>query len=119
MPRSPEHEARDRIDAQLADCGWGRFADLVSLVRFALQQQAVLTPFADSVQERYERWLHAKEASRIVFTAEQRLATSLSIEPDGFEYPPFSHRGGLGKAHRLCGKDLPRLLDGLNEALAA
>jgi type I restriction enzyme, R subunit len=106
----------------------GRFADLVSLVRFALQQQPVLTPFADSVQERYERWLRAKEAARIVFTSEQRawlglirdhIATSLSIEPDDFDYAPFSHRGGLGKAHQLFGSELPRLLEELNEALAA
>jgi len=106
----------------------GRFADLVSLVRFSLQQQPVLTPFADSVQERYERWLRRKEESGAVFTSEQRawlglirdhIATSLSIEPDDFDYAPFSHRGGLGKAHQLFGSELPRLLDELNEALAA
>jgi type I restriction enzyme R subunit len=33
----------------------GRFADLVALVRFALDQQSVLTPFADSVAERFEQ----------------------------------------------------------------
>jgi hypothetical protein len=76
----------------------GRFADLVSLVRFVLQQQ-VLTPFAHSAQERYERWLQAKEVSGGVFTSEQRawlglirdhIATSLSIEREGFGYAPFS-----------------------------
>jgi type I restriction enzyme R subunit len=106
----------------------GRFADLVSLVRFALEQQPLLTPFADSVEERYERWLRGKGKEGVVFTAEQRswlglirdhIATSLSIEPDDFEYAPFSHRGGLGKAHQLFGSDLARLLDELNEALAA
>jgi type I restriction enzyme, R subunit len=106
----------------------GRFADLVSLVRFALQQQPVLTPFADSVQERYERWLQAKEGGGVAFTPEQRvwlglirdhIATSLTIDPEDFDYAPFSHRGGLGKAHQLFGSDLPRLLDELNEVLAA
>ncbi|MDR3459100.1 MAG: type I restriction-modification enzyme R subunit C-terminal domain-containing protein [Verrucomicrobiae bacterium] len=38
----------------------GRFADLVALVRFALEQQPVLTPFADSVTERFNEWLMDK-----------------------------------------------------------
>jgi type I restriction enzyme, R subunit len=35
----------------------GRFADLVSPVRFTLAQQPVLHPFAESVQERFNEWL--------------------------------------------------------------
>lgn len=106
----------------------GRFADLVSLVRFALQQQPVLAPFADSVQERYEHWLRQKEKAGVLFSGEQRawlalvrdhIATSLSIEPEDFDYAPFSHRGGLGKAHQLFGNELSQLLEELNEALAA
>jgi hypothetical protein len=31
----------------------------------------------------------------------------------------FSQQGGLGKAHQLFGEQLPRLLDELNEVLAA
>ncbi|MCL4180043.1 MAG: DEAD/DEAH box helicase family protein [Verrucomicrobia bacterium] len=41
------------------------------------------------------------------------LATSLSIEPDDFDYTPFSQRGGLGKAHQLFGEQLPSILDEL------
>jgi len=106
----------------------GRFADLVSLVRFALQQQPVLAPFADSVAERFDRWHKAKAEAGTAFTAEQlawlelildHIATSLSIEPEDFDYSPFRQRGGLGKVHQLFGEQLPRLLDELNEALAA
>jgi len=105
-----------------------RFADLIPLVRFALQQQPVLAPFADSVAERFGRWLKVKADAGIVFTPEQmtwleairdHIATSLSIEPDDFDYAPFSQRGGLGKVHQLFGEQLPVLLDELNEALAA
>jgi type I restriction enzyme R subunit len=46
-------------------------------------------------------------------------ATSLSIEPDDFDYAPFGLRGGLGKAHQPFGEQLPKLLDELNEVLAA
>ena len=106
----------------------GRFADLVSLVRFALKQQPVLAPFADSVSERFHEWLMDKAKTGAVFTPEQHawlalirdhIATSLSIEPDDFDYAPFSQRGGLGKAHQLFGEQLPKLLNELNEVLTA
>ena len=47
------------------------------------------------------------------------ITTSLSIEPEDLELSPFNQRGGLGKAHQLFGEQLPKLLDELNEALAA
>jgi type I restriction enzyme R subunit len=135
----------------------GRFADLVSLVRFALEQQPVLKPFADSVNERFEQWLErrsgvpplippnseqaassSKDAIRAnnpkrqdaasPFTPDQlawlklirdHIATSLSIELDDLDYTPFNQAGGLGKAHQLFGDQLPKLLEELNEALAA
>jgi type I restriction enzyme, R subunit len=106
----------------------GRFADLVALVRFALEQQPVLEPFADSVQTRFDSWLAQKAKSGTAFTADQRawlelirdhVATSLSIEADDFGYSPFAQRGGLGKAHQLFGEQLPKLLNELNEVLAA
>ncbi|MCE9630221.1 MAG: DEAD/DEAH box helicase family protein [Planctomycetia bacterium] len=106
----------------------GRFADLVSLVRFSLEQQPILKPFAESVRERFDEWLTTKAASGTVFGADQlawlnlirdHIATSLSIEPDDFEYAPFSQQGGLGRAHQLFGEGLPAILDELNEVLAA
>lgn len=105
-----------------------RFADLVSLVRFALEQQPVLTPFADSVSERFSEWLMDKAKSGSVFTPEQlswlnlirdHIATSLSIEADDFDYSPFSQQGGLGKAYQLFGDQLPTLLEELNGVLVA
>src|SRR6185295_11788311 len=66
----------------------GRFADLVALVRFALEQQPVLAPFADSVAARFDEWLADKAEAGVAFTAEQlawltlirdHIATSLSI----------------------------------------
>ncbi|HEY1768696.1 MAG TPA: type I restriction-modification enzyme R subunit C-terminal domain-containing protein [Chthoniobacterales bacterium] len=106
----------------------GRFADLVALVRFALAQQPVLAPFADSVSERFNEWLMDKAKAGTVFTAEQlawlnlmrdQIATSLSIEAEDLDLSPFNQRGGLGKAHQLFGEQLPKLLDELNATLAA
>ncbi len=106
----------------------GRFADLVALVRFALEREQILQPFAQTVNQRFIEWIERNISKDIIFTPEQRawlelirdhIATSLSIETDDFNYAPFSQRGGLGKAHQLFGNDLPTLLDELNEVLAA
>lgn len=106
----------------------GRFADLVSLVRFALAQQPVLAPFAESVAERFNEWLTDKAKAGTTFTPEQlawlklirdHIATSLSIETDDLELSPFNQQGGLGKAHQLFGDQLPKLLDELNTVLSA
>ena len=106
----------------------GRFADLVALVRFALEREQVLEPFAQTVNQRFIEWIERNIAKDIMFTPEQRawlelirdhIATAISIEPNDFNYAPFSQRGGLGKAHQLFGAELPKLLDELNEVLAA
>ena len=39
----------------------------------------------------------------------------MTSSPDSLTSQPF----GLGKAHQLCGAQLPKLLDELNEVLAA
>ena len=105
-----------------------RFADLVPLVRFALERQPVLEPFADSVRQRFESWLAQKKETGVIFTADQRawlelirdqIATTLSIEIDDFDSVPFNQIGGLGKAHQLFGGELEKLLNELNEVLAA
>jgi len=106
----------------------GRFADLVALVRFALDREQLLEPFAQTVNQRFIEWIERNIAKDVMFTTDQRawlelirdhIATSISIEPEDFNYAPFSQRGGLGKAHQLFGADLPKLLDELNEVLAA
>ncbi|MGI8966635.1 MAG: type I restriction-modification enzyme R subunit C-terminal domain-containing protein [Limisphaerales bacterium] len=106
----------------------GRFADLVALVRFALEQQPVLEPFAESVTTRFNEWLMDKAKAGVTFNSDQlawlnlmreHIATAISIEQDDFESVPFNQMGGLGKAHQLFGDKLPELLDELNTVLAA
>jgi len=102
--------------------------DLVSLIKFALREEHVLQPFTDEVQARFENWLARQETLHQPFTPEQRrwleliaehIATSLTIETEDFKYSPFSQRGGLGRAYQVFGHDLPKLLEELNEVLAA
>ena len=105
-----------------------RFADLVALVRFSLEQQPILKPFAESVAERFNEWLMDKAKVGVKFGTEQlawlnlirdHIATAISIEPEDLELSPFNQRGGLGKAHQLFGDQLNNLLDELNASLAA
>ena len=104
--------------------------DLVSLVRFAIHQDNELVPFPERVNVNFNAWLasqQGRDESRR-FTDEQlrwlemirdHIAANLGIEPDDFEYTPFSQHGGLGKVHQLFGDRLNGLIEELNEALAA
>lgn len=47
------------------------------------------------------------------------IATSLSIEPEDFNYAPFSQQAEIGRAHQLCGPALNGMLDELNLTLVA
>ncbi len=108
--------------------GGRQLADVIALVRHALNPQDVLTPFAATVEERYQRWLTEQEAAGVRFTPEQckwldaikdHIASSLGIEQDDFEYAPFTQLGGLGRVYQVFGNQLPVILDELNERLAA
>lgn len=103
-------------------------ADLTSLVRVALHEQPALVPREEAVHQRFDVWLAEQATLGRTFTPQQRawlelirdhIATSLTIKPDDFAYAPFAQQGGLGKADQLFGAELPKLLDELNEVLAA
>jgi type I restriction enzyme R subunit len=114
--------------------------DLVSLVRFAIHQDNELIPFPERVNANFKAWLATQqpkvpsplqgegEGGGRSFTPEQirwlemirdHIAANLSIEPDDFEYAPFSQQGGLGKVHQLFGDKLNTIIEELNETLAA
>jgi len=105
-----------------------QLTDLIALVRHAITPAAPLTPFAATVEDRYRAWLAEQESQGAAFTPEQRgwldairdhIAASLRIEPDDFDYIPFSERGGLGRVYSLFGERLPAILTELNERLVA
>lgn len=102
-------------------------ADLVSLVRVAINESDVLEPFADSVNARFDEWMTEQRAFGREFTPEQvawlemirdHVATSLSVSDDDFEDVPFNQHGGLAKAATVFGSDFEDLLGELTEVLA-
>ena len=120
------YETLDR--SKVRGSGGRLLTDIVSLVRFALQQDGDLQPFRDQVNERFTAWIDQQERSGRLFTAEQRqwlelirdhVAASLTIEMEDFELAPFAQRGGVGKAYQVFGDNVGPLLNELNEVLAA
>lgn len=102
--------------------------DIVSLIRYALHQDGELVPHADRVRARFERWLAQQANTGRKFTPDQaawlqmirdHVAASWEIELDDFDDVPFVQEGGLGKALQVFGKELPALLEQINEAVAA
>jgi type I restriction enzyme R subunit len=108
--------------------GTRMLTDLVSIVRYTLQQADELVPYQDIVEERYAGWLLAQQQAGRTFTPEQHqwlgmikdhIAGSLEMRPDDFDFVPFSEHGGLGKATRLFGAQLRPIIDELRQALVA
>ncbi|MBW3662685.1 MAG: DEAD/DEAH box helicase family protein [Actinobacteria bacterium] len=122
-------EAYETLDATKVRGSAGTvLTNIVSLVRYTLALDDELIPYPDRVTERFETWLLQQQNAGRAFTTEQiewlrlirdHLAASLSIEPIEFQGPPFSQRGGLGKARELFGDELRVLLDEITEAVAA
>ncbi len=102
--------------------------NIISLIRFALGKEAVLEPFIDTVEHRFEKWLGHQQTSGRSFSTEQiewlnlikkHIAANLAVEMEDFEYAPFSQKGGPLKARLVFGQDLQKILKELSEVLAA
>jgi type I restriction enzyme R subunit len=100
-----------------------RFTDLISLVRFACEQEPVLAPFEEHVHTRFNEWLAAKQAEGIAFSADEMnwlekirdyIIASGSVDIDHLRADNV-----LGPMHRVFGERLKPLMDELNLALAA
>jgi type I restriction enzyme, R subunit len=134
--RTPQHWTPDNLWAayealdrsKVRGSGPRVLADIVQIVRFALNQDEQLVPFPERVNERFAGWMLQQKQSGRIFTPEQQrwlerirdhIAASLSISADDFQYTPFSQHGGLGRASEVFGDQLNPLIDELNEALAA
>jgi len=103
-------------------------ADLVSLVRHAVQPDEDLIPYPDFVRARYDAWLQAHDDAGHPFTPDQRwwldkiaeyVGVNLTITPQDLNGGEFFTKGGQLGAVKVFGKDLRGLLDEMNNALVA
>ena len=102
--------------------------DMVSLVRFALDQEGELVPHADRVRRKFDEWMRQQANGGRSFTPEQRrwlemmrdhVATSVEIGVEDFDLTPFASAGGLARATNVFGGELHSIVQELNEVLAA
>ncbi len=101
--------------------------NIVSLVRFAIEEIQVLEPFEDTVEKRFEEWLLNQQEIGRMFSEEQKkwlemikeqIKTSIQIEIDDFNDVPFHGKGGVFKAYELFKGELEDICMELNEVLA-
>ncbi len=114
--------------SKVSGSGGKQLADIVSLVRHALKHDENLVPYGQLVEQRFGAWMATQQSTGRTFTAEQQrwltlikdhIAASLSISVDDFDYTPFNEEGGLGKVYQVFGSEFDKILEELNEALAA
>ena len=101
---------------------------LVSLIRRVTGIDDTLTSFERTVNRNFQKWVFEKQAGPLKFTEEQmawlrmikdHIVSSAHIEKDDLDLAPFDGKGGVGRMYQLFGDDLDRLIDEMNEALAA
>lgn len=125
-------QAYEQLDASTGSAAYGspksELIALVSLVRRVCGIDNALIPYDKTVDKNFQAWVFKKQAGALKFTEEQMqwlrmikdyAATSFHIEKDDFDLSPFNAEGGLGKQWQLFGDQSDRIIQELNEALAA
>ena len=100
-----------------------QLTDLISLVRYAIGENAFLEPFKQTVNRRFVEWLRGKpitgEQQMWLEMVRDHIATSLDIRKSDFEYTPFAELGNGAKVYQLFGDDLNNILTDLTEKLVS
>ena len=101
---------------------------LVSLIRKVTGIDSTLTIYDKTVDKNFQDWVFRKQAGTLKFNEEQMqwlrmikeyVANSFHIEQEDFDLSPFNANGGLTKMWNLFGEETDKIIDELNEALAA
>jgi len=102
--------------------------DLITLVRYSLDLDRELVPFADIVEERYQGWLAQHEQSGTTFTNAQlwwlerikdTIVQSAQFSIDDLDLAPFTERGGSDGIGRDLGSQAQAIIEEMNRVLAA
>jgi type I restriction enzyme R subunit len=102
---------------------------LVGLIRKVTGIDDNLTGYDKTVDKNFQAWVFKKQAGTTTkFTEEQMqwlrmikdyVAGSFHMDKEAFELDPFNKIGGLGKFYQLFKENYEKILDELNDALAA
>ena len=100
--------------------------DLISIIRFSIDEKNYLTPFKEIVNDRFSEWLKMKKFSGKEFSPEQKdwlimikdhIAASFSITPEDLDYAPFTQKGGKVKLYQIFGDKCEEMLVNMQEIL--
>ena len=101
---------------------------LVSLIRNITGIDGALTGYDKTVDKNFQDWVFKKQAGALKFTEEQMqwlrlirdyIAGSFHVDKEDFQLDPFNKQGGLGRFYQLFKEDYEKILEELNEVLAA
>ena len=102
--------------------------DIISLIRYEIGIDKELKPYSEIVNLNFKNWIFHRQAVGKIFTEVQldwlrmirdHIVTSVRIEKNDFDYTPFVDKGGLGKFWKLFGEETEKIIEELNEVLAA
>ncbi|WP_027371421.1 type I restriction-modification enzyme R subunit C-terminal domain-containing protein [Desulfovermiculus halophilus] len=102
---------------------------LVSLIRRVTDIDHTLTPYDQTVNRNFKKWVFDKQAGAAQkFDEEQmtwlrmirdHIVSSIHMDVEDLQYAPFDGMGGAGKMAQLFGDEISSIIDEMNEALAA
>jgi type I restriction enzyme R subunit len=102
---------------------------LVSLIRRVCGIDDELKAFDSTIDANFKKWIFKQNAGQHNrFTSEQldwlrmlkeHVVSSYHIEIEDLDYTPFDARGGRGKMYQLFGVEMNKVIEELNEVLAA
>lgn len=102
---------------------------LVSLIRRVCGIDQELKAFDSTIDENYRKWIFKQNAGQHNrFTPAQldwlrmlkeHVISSYHIEIEDLDFTPFDAKGGRGKMYQLFGNEMNKIIDELNEVLAA
>ncbi|MBL1146177.1 MAG: DEAD/DEAH box helicase [Proteobacteria bacterium] len=118
-----------RLDDYKGDNPVSELTALISLIRRACGIDQTVSRHSETVRKNFQNWIMKHHSGGDAkFNEEQmewlrmirdHVINSFHIEKDDLDMAPFDAQGGMGKMYKLFGTDMVRLIDELNEALAA
>ena len=102
---------------------------LVALIRRACDIDGTLLPYSETVRRNFQNWIMTRHSGAgEKFNDEQmewlrmirdHIITSFHLDRDDLNLAPFDGKGGLGQMYNLFGDRMDRVIEELNEMLAA
>ena len=100
-------------------------ADIAPLVRFAFGQTQHLEPHEETTKRRFAEWVskrntpYTRDQLAFLERVRDRIAHDLTVVEGDLDTGLLARHGGNARGRKLFGKWLPRILEELNQVLAA